>query len=186
MFTFKLSFLDTYIDIIKNSSASFHTAEICLPKSLSKIGILEISLNSEEAASNFKLNVLNPAAKRKSMFAQPQPTSKKVIVKKSSNSLPINAPTSDNLLVNRPNSESLLSITQNLTTGEKIYQCSFCDYKGNRKDSAKRHIELKHLPKNTVLKCQLCEFTANLKHNLKKHYTSRHDLPEPAANAMLN
>ena len=120
-----------------------------------------------------------PPAKRRLPIAS-NSKSKTVKAPVNSQQIPV-----ESLIMNKANPESLLNISQDLATGEKTYRCSFCDYISNRKDSARRHIELKHLPSKSVFKCQLCVYTANLKHNLKTRVKA-HSLPEQAAKAMLD
>ena len=181
------------------SIEQFHTtkldtllAEIWSSKRGEKIGVMEAFYDSSsENSPGFsptQLNSLsvNQSPKRKKTFAGPviqkKPKSKPACLQ-----LPVdNSKSNGNFTTIKPSAEALISITQNLTTGEKSYQCTICGQTSSAKGNVKRHIELKHLPKTTVLKCQLCEYTANLKFSLKSHYTGKHSLPEQAAKAMID
>ena len=85
----------------------------------------------------------------------------------------------------QPNVESFISINQNMTTGEKTFQCTFCGLSTGFKNSIKRHVMTTHIPSATVYECQTCDFKAKEKSNLKKHYMSKHKMPEAAAKGML-
>ena len=86
--------------------------------------------------------------------------------------------------ISQYNIDSFVSISQNMKTGEKTFQCSFC---GNfyHPNSINRHIRNSHMPSATVFKCQTCDFTGKEKWNLKKHYMNKHKMPEAAALGML-
>ena len=80
---------------------------------------------------------------------------------------------------------SMMSVNQNMSTNETAFKCLFCDFETAHKRSITRHIEIKHLPSNVVFNCVNCGYTSKFKHDLLKHYISKHDMPKPAAQAML-
>ena len=88
--------------------------------------------------------------------------------------------------VAQPNIDSFISINQNLTTGEKVFQCNSCGLSTPLRTSIKRHVENKHMTSSKVFRCRTCnDVTFNVKSNLKRHYMTKHDMPEPAAAGML-
>ena len=87
--------------------------------------------------------------------------------------------------VPKPSMDSFISVSQNLTTGEKTFQCTFCGVSMGSKGNMKRHVETTHIPSATVYKCQTCGATAKEKSNMKKHYMNKHKMPEAAARGML-
>ena len=80
---------------------------------------------------------------------------------------------------------SMMSVTQNMSTQEKSYRCSFCGSESSHLTSMKRHIETKHLPSTTSFDCRNCEYKTKLKFMLKRHYMNKHAMPEPAAQGMM-
>ena len=187
MFSFKLHLIDYFLEanqgavILKPLS---RVADIILCDEHKKVGTIEILFDPslDNSVFNPETPPIKTAPKRKSQscnfvlpMKQPKIFAPNII----------NSPTADTVLSSKANPEALVNITQNLTTGEKSFQCSMCGFSSSRKDTTKRHIELKHLPKTTVLKCQLCDYTASLKFQMKRHYTGKHSLPEQAANGML-
>ena len=192
MLSFKVNLFEQFLysvaDIVPGETGEKQYPVILLFSSLPEelVGSIEIeelidkganvSLNTTLSVPSFQ----GLSSKRKIISAQISPKKPKPLLNPA---LPDRL--ADSLVVSRANPESLINITQDLTTGEKCYRCSFCDYCAGRKDNAKRHIELKHLPKNTVFKCQMCAYTATLKYQLKSHYVSKHSLPDQAVKAML-
>ena len=200
MLSVKVHLLDSCLQLIEGTSNHLNTilADIFFPAVEEKIGQLELSVDSQIHVPNspvwpvpnvdnsFTTSPYNEILKRKPPSNQKLATPKKPKVVPQ----PINRVTGpeipDSLVLNKASPDSLINITPNLTTGLKSFQCSICNYVTGQKGTAKRHIELKHLPKDTVFKCQLCDYVAHLKFNLKGHYVSKHSLPEQAAKAMLD
>ena len=91
----------------------------------------------------------------------------------------------DIVTTSKASPDALINATQNLSTGEKNFQCSLCPYSSKNKGHVKRHIEIKHIPNSTVFKCRMCDKTCNLKYNLKIHYISKHGMPDDAAHVMV-
>ena len=81
--------------------------------------------------------------------------------------------------------DALVHATQNLATGDKVFECSVCLYRSGNRGHVKRHIDIKHLPNSSVFKCRMCEVTCSLRYNLKSHYIKVHNMPDDAAKAML-
>ena len=81
---------------------------------------------------------------------------------------------------------TLISVVQNLRTNEKEYRCSFCEYFSKDFRNARRHVELKHVDTGIIFQCKTCGGDFSLKAHLKSHYMKVHQLPEPAAKAMLD
>ena len=192
MLAFKVNlfeqFLHSFADIVLGENGEKQYPVISLFSSLPEelVGSIEIEDLNDKGANLLRNKTVSVPSlqgvrsKRKIPSTQSWPKKPKPL---SDPALPDRL--ADSLVVSRANPESLINITQDLTTGEKCYRCSFCDYSAGRKDNAKRHIELKHLPKNTVFKCQMCAYTATLKYQLKSHYVSKHSLPDQAVKAML-
>ena len=80
---------------------------------------------------------------------------------------------------------SMMSVVQSMSSDIKTFRCSFCGFESAHKVSTSRHIETKHLPNAATFSCRTCSYSSKHKHALKKHYMSVHDMPEPAAQAML-
>ena len=147
-------------------------------------------------ASSFEEPISNNAnsqkqAKKRSCSQIPAPKHAPAKFGKS-NSLSSNVSNSENVANNvassvpQPNVDSFISVNQNLATGDKTMQCTFCGFSTHLRTSIKRHVENKHMPSCKVFKCQSCEnVTFNQKANLKRHYMTKHGIPEPAAAEML-
>lgn len=188
MFSFNLSFLAMGLDALEQTTLNEPKtlyADICLPETFKKLGNMSISYSTEETlAKSHEMEVKSPV-KRKQVPKLTQLNSKKL--NPTSSSKPQLSPAPDhNLLLTQVKPESLINITQNLTTGEKTFQCSMCGYTSNQKGAVKRHIELKHVPKQSVYKCQICDYTSKLRFPLKTHYTTKHSMPEEAAKKMMS
>ena len=191
MFSFKLHLFESCVATIQDcviaNSVPF-LVDLILPASHEKTGNLEMifvdSADQSNNSPNFlaKKSVSLPKRKMQSNY-HVTPSKPKMMTTNASSE---NMQSSDDLLTTKANPEALINITQNLTTGDKSFQCSMCGYVSNQKGTVKRHIDLKHLPKTVVFKCQLCEYTASLRFYLKNHYTGKHALPEQAAKAMLD
>ena len=198
MFTFRLNIAESCCESIeKLFPNNFETlcADIWLPQIDEKIGTLETFFNSSSVIkSNHDFSqFLMGKTVNKQLSKRKQPPNLSIVPKKFRNIAkvtpsPVVASAVDGSLLatTAPSAEAFISISQNLTTGEKSFQCSMCGHNSGQKGTVKRHIELKHLPKTTVLKCQLCDYSASLRFQLKSHYTGRHSLPEQAAKAMLD
>ena len=161
-------------------------AEIVLPSMREKLGILEVfSSNHQSLPQSFQkhLSQKQVVTSKKDIGSNNQLPSKKP------KAIPLATTTSHirgNVMTTQTSADALLNTSQSLTTGDKSYQCSLCTFSSQAKSSAKRHVELKHLPKTTIFKCQLCDFSVNLKFNLKRHYVKTYSLPDQAAKAMLD
>ena len=196
MLSVKVHLLDSCLQLIEGASNHLNTilADISFPAIGDKIGQLELNVDSQMnvpispvwPVPNVGNSHYNEIIRRKPPSNQKSAAPKKPKVVPQ----PVNKVTGpeipDSLVLNKASPDSLINITQNLTTGLKSFQCSICNYVTGQKGTAKRHIELKHLPKDTVFRCQLCDYVAHLKFNLKGHYVSKHSLPEQAAKAMLD
>ena len=184
MFSFTLQLAESCLqEIIKLSSGAVYF-DLFMPEFSAKMGnlaaIFDSSLLPEQPEF---VHSKNGSMKRRATSIFDGKKKQKTIQSKQE---PVDGSLyNESILVNKVSPESLIQITQNLTTGDKNFQCSMCGYSSNQKSATKRHIELKHLPKTSVFKCQLCDVTANLRHNLKVHYTNKHSLPDQAARAML-
>ena len=149
-----------------------------------------ISLNPTLVAptdefENFKQNIkhscgptiaMKAPIKRQSVPKAPkalQPPSKQV------QSIPLN-PNAPKIDVT-----SMMSITQNMSTNERSYKCSFCGQDTVLLSSMRRHIETKHLPSTASFACQSCDYTTKLRYVLKNHYIGKHGMPELAARGMM-
>ena len=86
----------------------------------------------------------------------------------------------------KPDVSSMVLVVQSVSSSEKQFQCSFCDYRSPIMNNVKRHIEMKHVPSSTVFQCKTCSATFKLKQVLKRHYMTVHTMPEPAAKAMMS
>ena len=184
MLSFKIHLLESCIATIQDAFAAKQFprfADIMLSASLEKIGNLEMIFDDSADPGNGGLQKF--FAKKKSAPKRQMQSNSLVPPRKSKMVEPIQA--CDNVISTKVSPEALVNVTQNLTTGEKNFQCSLCGYVSNQKSAVKRHIELKHLPKTVVFNCQLCEYTASLRFHLKSHYTGKHNLPAQAAKAML-
>ena len=185
MFVFELSLTESFINSTEkhlSTFGNFVNGDINLEGTSERIGKMQMRIDSSNAVSDLKASpTLQQAVKRKQHVAPKLP-------RKESKAAEMDSKSALNPSLIRKASvdvDSMLNISKNVKSGEKIFQCSFCGYSSAFRQSAKRHIQLKHLPKNEVFKCQLCEHCCNLKFNLKLHYTSKHSLPEIAAKAML-
>ena len=176
--------------MLYESSGSFLSADISLSDCIEKIGNLEISFDPKVNPQNRSiipqdLNVRTVVTQKRK-----QQNLKRVTPKKKTNQSAPNFPDSgylpENLLVSKVSPDSLINVTQSLTTGDKSFICSICNYTSIYKQSAKRHIQLMHLPKTTVFKCQMCEYTTSLKYHLKGHYTGKHGISEEAARKLMS
>ena len=85
----------------------------------------------------------------------------------------------------KPDVSSMVLVVQSVSSSEKQFQCSFCDYRSPNMNNVKRHIEMKHVPSSPVFQCQTCTKTFKLKNDLKRHYMNVHKMPEQAAKAMI-
>ena len=191
MFSFKLHLFESCIATIQDfviANSVPILVDLILPARHENIGNLEMifvdSANRSNISQHFlaKKSVSLPKRKMQSNYLLTPNKPKMMTIIASS----ANMQSADGLLTTKANPEALINITQNLTTGDKSFQCSMCGYVSNQKGTVKRHIDLKHLPKTAVFKCQLCEYTASLRFYLKNHYTGKHALPEQAAKAMLD
>ena len=85
----------------------------------------------------------------------------------------------------KASTDALVNVNQNLTTGEKSFQCSLCGYSStDSKRNVVRHIDSKHL--GTSFTCKTCGASASQKYGLKKHYVTKHGLSEDAARVMVD
>ena len=189
MYAFKLHILESCLGQLEDIS-SVHSVlgELFTPQSLQKIGSLEISCNTKTdflEDCNFQGIKSKNRTKRKQSFTGTGFLGKK----RNQVQQPVIEPgkqSDDSILMNKVTPESLINISQSLSTGERSFQCSMCGYVSNQKGAAKRHIELKHLPKTMAFRCQMCEYTTSLRFHLKGHYTGKHNMPEGAAKKMMS
>ena len=183
MYAFKLHILESCLGPLENIS-SVHSVlgDLFTPQSLQKIGSLEVSRDTKTDFQGIKSK---NSTKRKQSFTGTGFLGKK----RNQVQQPIIRPekqSDDSILMNKVTPESLINITQSLSTGERSFQCSMCGYVSNQKSAAKRHIELKHLPKTMAFRCQMCEYATSLRFCLKGHYTGKHNMPEGAAKRMMS
>ena len=152
------------------------------------VGSFQLHFNYSQQIPSEKLSQPEKSLIKKRPIAQPRGASKAKTTRIENNATPSTQIFNSfgSMAMEKPNVESLIIPTQNLQSGEKIFQCSICTvYCSKNKAHVKRHIEIKHLPSSTVFKCRMCDVTCSLRYNLKNHYMSKHNMPDDAAKAML-
>ena len=177
---FNLEFMEAFNHMLGSTLSQcvigeFMKADIVSTDSRVLIGQLSMK-NTLEAKPSVKLNSNDVDMKQIQVTKRKLPAAASSLPSRSKKvfgniSVPCNA---ESVLTSKANADAMIIINQNLTTGEKSFQCSLCVYSSIHKSAVKRHVEIKHLPTSTVFKCQLCTVTATLKFNMKKHYIKTH------------
>ena len=161
-------------------------AEIFLKGGTNFLGSLGIIFDSKLTTKNADLDNVSSIKRINSSPKRKMPPVHLNAAKKPNQSSIPASPAGEDLLTTKTDPESLVNITQNLTTGQKSFQCGLCGHTASQKGNLKRHIEEKHLPKSTVFKCTICGSIANRKYNLKSHYVTKHSMTDYQAKAMLD
>ena len=169
--------------------------DIVAKQTAMKIGHLMLKLTQEDHFNSISiptnLEYANDSAKQpvkrtfKSFLEDrkvPAKSCKSASIEKKVPALKANLPSLSGV---QSNVDSFVSINQNMTSGERTFQCTFCRVATTTKGSIKRHIVNTHLPSVTIYKCESCSATAKEKSNMKKHYMNKHKMSETAANALV-
>ena len=131
-----------------------------------------------EPTSN--LSPMKSPAKRKVTNGSVSQMSCKIIKPK----VTLNVQNTSAVVTSQANPDALITTSQNMSTGEKTFECSLCGYRStDSKRNVSRHIDAKHL--GTKFTCKTCGATAAVKYDMKKHYVTKHGLSKEAAEVMV-